>query len=230
VERLWLRARAPFAAYRGLQAGVYRTTAPTIPPSAALGLILNLCGIEMRGDTSQPVTPIREDVPRMRLAIGEVTEPTVATLYQQLHTYPVGNDGKEHKSRTHGGKYWIAPARREFLVGFDVVLGIEPVDPALGEGLRRGLAGQLDEPRYGLPFAGDNNFLFDELRLLDAPPCAHWYAPVRTEGPPSRRSCRLTVGIDRSDNSRSTSILVAPSDALEREPPEDAWIWTPAPP
>ncbi|HWN68765.1 MAG TPA: CRISPR-associated protein Cas5, partial [Haliangium sp.] len=48
MNTLWLRLRAPFAAYRWLQAGVYRATSPIIPPSAAWGLLLNLAHIETR--------------------------------------------------------------------------------------------------------------------------------------------------------------------------------------
>ncbi|MCC6557864.1 MAG: CRISPR-associated protein Cas5, partial [Polyangiaceae bacterium] len=128
MARLWLHARAPFAAYRGMQAGVYRTTAPTIPYSAALGLVLNLAGIETRDSTPGATTLVRSDVPRLRIAIGERTAATVSTIYQQLHSYPVGNSGKEFQERTHGAKYWIAPVRREILVSLDVLIGVEADD------------------------------------------------------------------------------------------------------
>jgi CRISPR-associated protein Cas5t len=229
VEHLWLRIRAPFAAFRGFQAGVYRATAPVMPPSAAFGLVLNLAGIEMRDSTQGPTTLIRQDLPCLRLAIGTVpeTESEVCSIYQQLHSYPVGNSGKELKQRTHGAKYWIVPVRREFLVGLDIVLGIQTQATELLEQVIQGLRGELNHSRYGLPFAGDNNFLFDRIDVLDAPLPAFWYVQMQPDDPPLRGSYRLTVGINRADNSKTTSYLYAPLAEAVSEPPELAWTWTP---
>lgn len=225
---LWLRVRAPFAAFRGFQAGVYRATSPVMPPSAALGLVLNLAGIEMRANTQSQTTQIRNDIPNLCLAIGTVagTNSEICTLYQQLHSYPVGNSGKELASRTHGAKYWIVPVRRELLVDLNVVIGIQ-ADDGLFKRIRQGLRGELDEPRYGLPFAGDNNFLFDRIDIVDEPPSTHWYARMQRDDPPRQGSCRLTVGIDRSDNSKTTSLLYAPVEEPTIYPPVTAWTWTP---
>jgi CRISPR-associated protein Cas5t len=241
LSNLWLRIRAPFAAFRGFQAGVYRATAPVMPPSAAFGLVLNLAGIEMRDSTPGPTTLIRQDLPCLRLAIGlpsqqgldgnwaPETESEVCTLYQQLHSYPVGNSGKELKQRTHGAKYWIVPVRREFLVGLDIVLGVQ-AEPELLQRVQQGLRGELSHPRYGLPFAGDNNFLFDRIDVLPAPISAHWYMRMQPDDLPMRGSYRLTVGIDRADNSQTTSYLFAPIESATPEPPDNAWTWTPKPP
>ncbi len=176
---LWLRICAPFAAFRGFQAGVYRTTMPVMPPSAALGLVLNLAGIEMRASTPGQTTLIRTDLPNLCLAIGTVagTDSEICSLYQQLHSYPVGNSGKELATRTHGAKYWIVPVRRELLVKLDMLLGIQ-ADDELFKRIRQGLRGELNVPRYGLPFAGDNNFLFDKIDIVDEPPSTHWYVQM----------------------------------------------------
>ncbi|OJH33917.1 type I-MYXAN CRISPR-associated protein Cas5/Cmx5/DevS [Cystobacter ferrugineus] len=231
MGRLWLRLRAPFAAYRPLQAGVYRATSPFLTPSAAYGLVLNLAGVETRAPGAHAITQVREDLPLMRIALGLPGKPPgVASLYQQLHTYPVGNSGKERKERLHGAKYWIAPARRELLVDLDAIVGVESTDEALLVEVGRGLRGERTEPRYGLPFAGDNNFLFDRIDLLAEFPMARWYARPEQESGPLRGSCRLTVGINRADASRTTSVFVAPLQELSSEPPEAAWIWTPRSP
>ena len=215
MECLWLRIRAPFAAFRGFQAGVYRSTSPIMPPSAAFGLVLNLAGIEMRDSTPGVMTLIRKDLPCLKLAIGlpctelangEVvaeTDSEVCTLYQQLHSYPVGNSGKELKERTHGAKFWITPVRREMLVGFDMILGVQG-DRELLDRMKCGLRGELNEPRYGLPFAGDNNFLFDQIDLMDKPPITRWYVQMDPNDKPMRDSYRLTVGINRADNSKTS--------------------------
>ncbi|MCY6492312.1 type I-MYXAN CRISPR-associated protein Cas5/Cmx5/DevS [Leptolyngbya sp. GGD] len=231
MAELWLRIRAPFAAFRGFQAGVYRSTSPVMPPSAAFGLVLNLASIEMRDASSGANTTIRSDLPCLKLAIGIVpdTESEVCSLYQQLHSYPVGASGKELRARTHGAKYWITPVRREVLVGFDMVLGIQ-AEPELLKRVQQGLSGRLQEPRYGLPFAGDNNFLFDQIDVLNERLPVCWYVQLQPDDPPMRNSYRLTVGIDRTDNSKTTSYLYAPIDVPSLEPPIHAWTWTPREP
>jgi CRISPR-associated protein Cas5t len=231
MECLWLRIRAPFAAFRGFQAGVYRATAPVMPPSTAFGLLLNLAGVEMRDGTNRSTTLIRADLPRLRLAIGVVpgAESEICTLYQQLHSYPVGASGKEFAARTHGAKYWIVPVRREFLVGLDMVLGVQ-ADQDLIQKVKQGLRGELNTFRYGLPFAGDSNFLFDRIDMLEEPPPTLWYVQMQPDDLPMRGSHRLTVGIDRADNSKTTSFLYAPIEEAIDAPPATAWTWTPRKP
>lgn len=232
MDCLWLRVRAPFAAFRGFQAGVYRATSPVMPPSVAFGLVLNLAGIEMRAPMSGQTTLIRDDIPNLCLAIGTVagTRSEICTLYQQLHSYPVGNSGKELALRTHGAKYWIVPVRREILVDLDMVIGVQSGDRELFERIKRSLQGELDLPRYGLPFAGDNNFLFDRIDIIDQPPLTHWYVRMQPDDLPRKGSCRLTVGIDRADNSKTTSFLYAPVVEASVVPPNYAWTWTPRQP
>lgn len=228
MNLLWLRVRAPFAAFRGFQAGVYRATSPVMPPSTAFGLVLNLAGIEMRAPVAGPTTLIRDDVPRLRIAVGVVSPAERGSLYQQLHSYPVGNSGKELAAKTHGAKYWIVPVRRELLIGFDGIIGVQSAGDDLPDRVQRGLRGELDEPRYGLPFAGDNNFLFDHIDVIGGPPAnTRWYARIQPNDPPRKGSCRLTVGINRADNSKTSSFLYAPSEEASSFPPDIAWTWTP---
>jgi CRISPR-associated protein Cas5t len=232
MARIFLRVQAPFAAFRWMQAGVYRATSPVIPPSAAWGFVLNLAGVETRAKGDGVTTLVRPDAPALRLAVGSLRgpDPEVATLYQQLHAYPVGASGKELKERAYGNKYWIAPARRELLVGLDAVVGVETPDEGLLQRVRDGLQGKLEAPRYGVPFAGDNNLMVDRIEVSTDAPSAWWYERVDPGMPPRRGSCRLTVGIDRSDSSRTSSAVYAPLDAKVDEPPEGAWTWTPRPP
>ncbi|XPM53221.1 MAG: type I-MYXAN CRISPR-associated protein Cas5/Cmx5/DevS [Leptolyngbya sp. IPPAS B-1204] len=245
MDCLWLRIRAPFAAFRGFQAGVYRATAPVMPPSTAFGLMLNLAGIEMRDTANRPTTLIRSDLPCLKLAIGSACkalpsgdlapeiESEICTLYQQLHSYPVNPNNPQAKQLapgTKGAKYWIVPVRREFLVGLDMVLGVQTTDSELLQRVQQGLRGELPQPRYGLPFAGDNNFLFDRIDVLHEPIPTLWYVRMQPDDPPMRGSYRLTVGIDRADNSKTTSYLYAPIEQATIEPPRNAWTWTPKPP
>lgn len=223
---LLLRIRAPFAAFRWLQAGVYRATSPVIPPSAAWGLMLNLAGIDIRGPDKDGTTTVRLDAPPLELAVGTIAPSETSVLYQQLHTYPVGNSGKDLKPRTHGAKYWIAPARREILVGFDCVIavrGSESVERQIMSGLR----GETDSKRYGLPHAGDNNLLIDRVNIVDYAIECRWFGRLDADGEPRPNSCRLTVGIDRGDSSRTTSALYAPLPPSTAAPPPEAWTWVP---
>lgn len=230
MDRLWLRVRAPFAAYRPMQAGNLRATLPVMPYSAAWGLVLNLAGIETRRGLDLPTTGIDPAAPLLRIALGlPGSLPEISSLYQQGHGYPVGSSGKALQERTHGAKYWIAPVRREVLVGLDIVVAVE-AEASVGERVRAGLAGQGAWPRYGLPFAGDNNLLFDRIDLISEPPPCRWFVPVNLRDPPRRGATRLTRAIDRSDSSRTESDLVNPQVEASVSPPDQSWKWTPRAP
>lgn len=229
MDTFWLRIRAPFAAFRGFQAGVYRSTSPVMPPSAAYGLVLNLAGIEMRDAYDGETTLIRPDVPRLKLAIGLVKVPERNSLYQQLHGYRVGTDEKTKMmaSLTKGAKYQIVPVRREVLVDYEGVIGVQTSNENLRGQVTRGLRGELGAIRYGLPFAGDNNFLFDNIEIVDQLPAdIFWYTRFHLNDTPRKGTCRLTVGINRADNSKTTRFIYAPTSELT----EAVWTWTPTEP
>lgn len=191
-----------------------------MPPSAAWGFALNLAGIETRGGLDEVVTSIRSDAPRLDVAVGVVHPGERSTLYQQLHGYPVGNSGKELQARAHGQKYWIAPAKRELLVGLVCVIGVRGPSSIIDR-IPQGLSGVLDDERYGLPFAGDNQHLFSRIDVIDVDDRARWFVPVgRGETP--RESTRLTTVIDRGDASRTKAPLFAPTPTRCICPPE-AW-------
>ena len=231
MDALWLHIYAPFAAFRGFQAGTYRATSPVMPPSTAFGFLLNLAGIEMRGSLSDVTTTIRTDLPRLLIAIGLLSQPERCTLYQQLHSYRVGTDEKTKglAMKTKGAKYQIVPVRREILVGYNSIIGVQSEDSDFLRHIKSSLGGDKVASRYGLPFLGDNNLLPDRVDILDVPsPSTQWYARMGPDDPPRRGSCRLTVGIDRTDNSKTTSYVYAPAEQHSSQPPEEAWTWTPS--
>src|SRR5690606_37621876 len=162
--------------------------------SAAWGLVLNVAGIETRAELDTPVTLRKTDVPRLGIAVGDLREAQVNSVYQQLHGYPVGNSGVELAKRAHGSKFWIVPVRREILTDVDFQIGIRTDDEALVRRIKQGLAGDL--ARYRLPFLGDNNFLIDRLDCLPEPLPARWLCRVDDSSSElARETCRLTVDI-----------------------------------
>jgi CRISPR-associated protein Cas5t len=221
---VYLQITAPFAAFRSFQSGSFRSTTPIPAYSTVYGLLLNLAGIEQRTATDEAITLIKqaEELPKLEIAIASIKPSKTAVLSQQLHSYPVGNSGKELSEKTFGAKYWITPVRREILIDLELIIGIR-AENDLCDRIIQSLNGELDEPRYGLPFAGDNNFLFDNIQVLESPPMARWYAPIEENSPPRRGKCRLTTWIDRADNTKTKTEIFAPTDFV-LEPPESAWI------
>jgi CRISPR-associated protein Cas5t len=235
---LYLYVQAPFAACRTFTAGWYRPTATFLTPSAAYGLILNLAGIDSRlreeddaHDGRTPASLVRMDLPVVSLALGApvVREggqpfPGIQTVYQQLHNYPVGTSGSERAESAHGNKYNITPVRREFLTDLRAIVVLNG-NTDLEDRVRRGLHGEFNAGRYGLPFLGDNQFLLDRLEECRHGREAHWYERVEESSGsgPRPRTTRLTIWIDRADMAQTRSALYAPTEEPTSEIPVNAW-------
>lgn len=237
----FLRLKAPFAAFRPLQAGAFRSTMPTIPPTTAYGLLLNLAAIDIRDwkTISKSSTHILKKLPKVaqnvEIAIANLGEPTAnpekATLLQQLHNVPVNTSAKqfppEKWERTKGCKPNIKPIRREMLVSFQAVIAVRCSDE-LRSLIIAGLQGDLNENRdYGLPFAGDNNFLFDEIEVIPGIKPLHWYTRIEDGELPRLGTCRLTTWIDRSNSANTRVEAFAPIETPQVEPPHNAWTTLP---
>jgi len=224
---VFLLIESPFAAFRPFQSGSYRSTTPVPSPSTVYGMLLNLAGIEQRVATDQAITLIKDDLPLIEIALGipyfpDKPKTEIGTLSQQLHHYPVGNSGKKELApKAHGNKYWIAPVRRELIINFKLVVGVRS-EEYLCNRILNGLNGELKEKRYGIPFAGDNNFLFDNIELIDKLPSARWYCQLDDGIYPDRKICRLTTWINRADNTKTRIKVFHPTDFIS-EPPESAW-------
>ncbi len=225
VEALWLHVHAPFAAYLTLRSGTYRDTMPIMPPSAAYGLILNLAGIEMRGSLREPITPIRADLPPLKLAFGRVAGSFsgVSVLLQNMHNYPVGVTGKERKAKAHGTKHWIEPTYREIIVNLDMMLGVK-AEPELISLVRSGLTGEDDRPRHGFPFAGDNNFLFDRIDCLNEPLPSHWFVSIESNLELEAGAMSLTMEIDRQNPSQTKSLMFSTTKTAMTSIPDSEWL------
>jgi len=236
---LRLRVKAPFAAFRPFTTGAFRPTAPFLTPSAAYGLILNVAGIESRCDGGFSVmTRMRSGLPRVELAIGTIRWPIEThSIYQQLHNYPVGSTGQETDAksgekgppaRAKGNKYNIQPVRREFLSGIDAYICLrknEDLAARVRAGLREGARSRVEgRPRYGIPFLGDNNFMVDVLREeTEGPNPARWLVRVKPSSGMKEEYFRLTVSIDRSDNTRTRTECYRWTEEPQTDPPEEGW-------
>lgn len=223
-----LRITAPFAAFRTFTAGAYRPSAAFITPSAAYGLLLNIAAIEMRRDDGlSAMTVTAPRLPRARVAVGALVAPEVATLYQQLHNYPVGESGREHEADTKGNKYNIQPVRREVLVGIDGYIALEgnaALEERVREGLRLGAAYAPEGTRrYGLPFLGDNNFLLSRLEEEWEPTPACWYVKAGPGATMRERPVRLTAWVDRAGMAGTVAPMYVLSEEASAAVPEDAW-------
>ncbi|HEX8204037.1 MAG TPA: type I-MYXAN CRISPR-associated protein Cas5/Cmx5/DevS [Isosphaeraceae bacterium] len=239
---LRLYVQAPFAAFRTFTAGWYRPTATFLTPSAAYGLALNLAGIETRRDDDlSAMTVTRFGLPPARIALGAVPDgsrgryPTVQTIYQQLHNYPVGASGKQRKEDAKGSKYNITPVRREFLADLRAIVALDFHQHSEVEDLIRqalDVKAPKSATRYGLPFLGDNAFLIDKIKVCNKPVTAHWYGRLGEgyDSGPVPHSTRLTIWIDRQDMSGTRTALFAPIDPASEEPPEPAWTPIDPPP
>lgn len=222
---LTLYLEAPFATFRTFTAGSFRPTAEFITPSAAYGLLLNIAGIEMRGyDERLPMTVISRDLPKCRLALGALSFPLIHTIYQQLHNYPVGNQGQDNATRTKGSKYNITPTRRAFLSDLKAYVCLD-ASSGFETQVKDGLRGNSLRT-YGIPFLGDNNFLISRLELVDDCQPAYWYEQILSEQPGGMRghATRLTIAIDREDMSRTHSALFAPTVERGESIPAGAWV------
>ena len=229
---LYLYLEAPFATFRTFTAGSFRPTAEFITPSAAYGLLLNIAGIEMRRhEDGLPMTTIRNGLPRFRLSLGAISLPSVHSIYQQLHNYPVGNTGKETPERANetaerakGNKYNITPTRRAFLSDLKAYICLDS-HADLENQIKSGLSGSTTRT-YGLPFLGDNNFLISKLEPVTTLLPARWFERIASEQQEGLRKgvTRLTISIDRKDMSRTHSAIFAPLNEPSTKIPEKAWV------
>jgi CRISPR-associated protein Cas5t len=233
-----LYLEAPFAVCRNFTAGWYRPSAKFLTPSAAYGLILNIAGIESRlreeeaqHDGKTPASLIRPGLPKVRIAIGipvgsdgNAPLPSVQTVYQQLHNYPVGKDAGMPKELSKGNKNNITPVRREYLCNVRAILCIDD-NEELETRIRRGLAGEFNSEKYGLPFLGDNQFLLDRIEERSNCPAARWFEKIDQNAisGPNSETTRLTAWIDRADMSKTLSHLYAPTKNAIYSVPEAAW-------
>lgn len=221
---LLLYVEAPFAAFRPMVCNYYRPTAPFMTHSSAYGLVLNIAGIDYRGDVNELATPV--DLAKalsFKLAIGaKFPLPQVQTNLQQSHYYAAATSS-ERQRRYKYNKDSIRPVRWEFLSGLKAVVAIDG-NEEVETRVREGLEGKWE--RYGVPFAGDSNFTFNYLNEVDSL-AGHWYCKFDGTMKVTAKANYLcsTLWIDRA-NSENTVSEVFVLQESERVP-DDAWVILP---
>lgn len=233
--KMYLRIKAPFAAFRPMSAGWFRPTATMVTPSAAYGLLLNFAAIDSRvketdpeHDGKTPASLTRTGLPLAEIALGipeDANTPLQQTVLQQLHNYPVGASGMP-KEMMKGNKNNITPVTREFLSELDFVLGVK-TDEDFCQRIEDGIQGKHNHERYGLPFLGDNSFLIDLVKTMTTPPPTHWYEQMTNERVKQKRindAARLTTFIDRAGYSGTKSAMFMPMIEPVDLPSESAWV------
>ncbi len=164
-------------------------------------------------------------MPSIKLAFGRVagSNSEISVLLQNMHSYPIGQTGKERKAKTHGNKYWIEPTYHEIIVDLNMMLGVKAKSELISL-VRQGLNGESDRPFYGFPFAGDNNFLFDRIDCLDQPLPTHWFVPSDSNLELEPGAVSLTVEIDHQNPSQTKSILFSATQDPSNSLPDSEWL------
>lgn len=220
---LWIYLKAPFAAFRGLQVGDSRGTYRVIPPSTAWGLCLSIAGINNRIDNGPLPTGTDLEAPSLKIAIGipEGHQHQTAWLLHQHHSYPDNPSDPNHKAvkaLSAGRKYLISPVRREYVLDFQAVLGVEgSVEEEIAAGIRG------DRKRTGVPFAGCNGHFFEDIRILDEPPRCRWLTRGVQE---DIGGLSLSLEVNREQPAFSKSAIYSFSEATDAAP---AGSWTQVP-
>jgi CRISPR-associated Cas5-like protein len=201
--------RAPFARFGTFTDGYHVPTHPSWTPTAALGLIGALLGLDInRGDTL-PAARIALGIPK-----GSVSE--IGVLLHQWHNYP--KDGG--KAETADGnrqlqKPKIAPNRVEYVCNSDTVIAVQGVDI---DALRAGV-------EFGPPlYAGASELLIDHLDWQETPGETRWWQPLASEQRLVRGLARMRSTIHRQDSSKSRSLTLQLRQETSPTPPADAWM------
>jgi CRISPR-associated protein Cas5t len=193
----FLRLRAGFGVWRYYTGGDFQQTAPVLPPSAACGLLCVLADAPW------------ESLNVARVAVGRLREAEPQRVLQHTLVHPTKSVDAAGYGAAHGEKFWTRPARRPFLSGIDVVVGIQaPAETA--ECLCAALA---DGP---ILWAGDTCFGFERVEVVGEVGHAEWAAPVPGGSGPA---FPLDVRVDRADATKSVRRLFRWSPDLA-----EAWV------
>lgn len=216
ANTVWVVCWAQFAMHLQRYAGGIQATWPIPTPAEAYGLLLNLCGIDSNDHTCLPALPTRRDAPSFWTAIGSISTAGRGKILTHQHIHRVGKQNIDPR----GLKTSIEPAHREVLVGTQFVVGMR-ADKSLTDRIIPCLRGDI--PAYNFLTAGTSDSLIDRVEVLDSPPEANWYAALDPKSPPRAGSHRFPVWIDRRNEGKGRSTILAPTERTS-EVPGTAWV------
>lgn len=204
----YIRVRAPFARFGTFTDGYHVPTHPSWTPTAALGLVGALLGLDINKGDRLPPARIALGIPQ-----GAVSE--IGVLLHQWHNYPKdGGKGFTTDGSRQLQKPGIAPSRVEYVCNSDSVIAVQGVDV---EALRSGV-------EYGPPlYAGSSDLLIDHLDWLESPIEVRWWQPVNPEQRLVPGLVRMRTTLNRRDSSQSQSQALHLGE-VGQTPPADAWV------
>lgn len=205
----YLRVRAPFARFGTFTDGYHVPTHPSWTPTAALGLVGALLGLDINRGDRLPAARIALGIPR-----GVVSE--LGVMLHQWHNFPkTGNKAVTADGNRQLQKPGIAPNRVEYVCNSDTVIAVEGVDMDV---LRAGV--ECGPPLY----AGASDLLIDHLDWQETPGEARWWQPLAPDQRLVPGLVRMRSSIHRRDSSRSRSLALHLSEETSPTPPVEAWM------
>jgi CRISPR-associated protein Cas5t len=238
---LIVRVTAPHAVFKMHSAGAFQGTLPVMPPSTAYGLVMNMAGINIRGEP----TPVRKadagyfstlsidkaKCPKVSIAVGLFSVPERGVILYHAHRYlsVLNKPDVERlgKYKPYGRKNAITPTKQQFLVNYDGAIGIRAPENLI-EKIMDTMLGR--KAHGGVLFAGSSDYLIESIQATDKP--AAWYSILtkselhkrleKSEIPPGL--IRLPVSIDRDNCTKTLSMMFAPVETYTNNPPESSWV------
>lgn len=205
----FLRVRSPFARFGMFTDGYHVPTYPTWTPTAALGLVGALLGLDINQGDHLPPALIALGIP-----VGTVSE--IGVLLHQWHNYPKsgGADAKTADGEQQYQKMAIGPNRVEYVCDCEAVIAVQKVD---FEALRSGI--ETGPPLY----AGASDLLIDHLEWIDPNQEVRWWQPVAASQRLVPGLQRMRTRLHRRDSAQSRSVVLHLGTPAVR-PPNDAWL------
>jgi CRISPR-associated protein Cas5t len=237
---------APFFSYREFNTGDYSYSLPVIPHSAAYGLVLNLAGIEIKGDKIESMCGSfkckrNTNTPNLGIAVGFVSFDGISCLIHQYHKYTQSysclspyeweenQDGTfSVKENTKGVKSSISNLKKDYqgrkwsigIVKREYLTNYHGVIGVRGDKfLIEKIKHGIDECFGSIPFAGDRNLMFSKISINN--PEANWLSTKKIQ---NCKSLELSTKIDRVNSHRTVREIFYIDDKKSNKPSEFSWV------
>jgi CRISPR-associated protein Cas5t len=201
-----LEVEVPFANFRKSFARSYAETYELPPPATIYGMVLSLVGERQR----------RRHL-RVRLAIGLLRQPKLATSLRKRSRYKYGVASKQSKLGN-------APEYMEVVCGVEFVLWLDSSHESMTPTLEERATNAIDKPesieRSGIVCLGLSDDLVNSIRRRGTPTyqCIEWLI-VDPNGP-----IELPVWVDHVGSAATRWRRFRRESIHSETPPDSAWI------